>query len=63
MLGVGEHVAVDDLVAVIETDKVAVEIRAKEAGGKHKPAGVKVSERVREGEFLRSLSLVRNGAG
>jgi len=30
--GVGEHVAVDDLVAVIETDKVAVEIRAKEAG-------------------------------
>jgi hypothetical protein len=32
--GVGEHVAVDDLVAVIETDKVAVEIRAKEAGGR-----------------------------
>jgi len=30
--GVGEHVAVDDLVAVIETDKVAVEIRAKESG-------------------------------
>lgn len=30
--GEGEHVAVDDLVAVIETDKVAVEIRAKEAG-------------------------------
>jgi 2-oxoglutarate dehydrogenase E2 component (dihydrolipoamide succinyltransferase) len=30
--GIGEHVAVDDLVAVIETDKVAVEIRAQEAG-------------------------------
>jgi 2-oxoglutarate dehydrogenase E2 component (dihydrolipoamide succinyltransferase) len=30
--GEGEHVSVDDLVAVIETDKVAVEIRAKEAG-------------------------------
>jgi 2-oxoglutarate dehydrogenase E2 component (dihydrolipoamide succinyltransferase) len=29
---VGEHIAVDDLVAVIETDKVAVEIRAQEAG-------------------------------
>lgn len=30
--GVNDHINVDDLVAVIETDKVAVEIRAKEVG-------------------------------
>ncbi len=30
--GVGDYVNMDDLVATIETDKVAVEIRAKEPG-------------------------------